>query len=534
MRNLQKLSAVIVSAAVAAGAVGANALALNFVDFYDDAAAEDTSTEYKRYSFDDELVRFSISIPDDVSVEIVRAADPEIKGGVTEYALFVAESETVTISSAYHISEGGLSAEIEAWKEMDVAEVLDESDTQGNSFYVVKFTIMEDIYYIGEYDLGGGAWVNVTVSGDYTIENPDCALDILRSFELLAEDFVNGQGEIQELTALGQYVFDAKRVSFDGDKCSFSIDIPAEFAVENTSADASFTIDEGFAQPLFAAESESDSITALLVECDGGAKSREEFWKNYTPNIDLDGNDFFCNMTSTSSYTTFHAEYPYDDNSYISFDILYNSKIDMDIADNIFYALFSFSKDFLADEFDKEVVMKRFECESDGLSFSIDVPEEIYSLVENGECYQNGYAASDGANTILQADLLANSYESEANKWNSLDDEYNISTHTDAHGNEFTLVEIPDENMVLAVYNLGNNMSLTISTELISDQTFTLMAESFSISDSITEETETNVSDDSDNKGNESKGSPDTGVGMMSLAVPACAAAALVMSRKKK
>lgn len=521
MRFSQKLSALMVSAAVAAGAVGVNAAALNIVDVYDDTVLEETRIEYKPLSFVDELVSFSISVPDDMTMEILTLESPQEKDGIKECLLFSGESEHMFISSAYHISDGGLSAEMEMWKEMSDVDIFSDVDAQGNTFYYVKLSSLSDCYYIGEYDLGGGAWVNVTVSGDDSIENPDFALDILRSFELSAADFVGEQGDVQELAALGEYIFDAKRVSFEGDKCSFSIDIPAEFAVENTSADVPFTNNVGLANPIFTAENENDVIYAVLVECDGGAKSREQYWKDYTPNTDLDGNNFFCNMTSTSSYTEFHAEYPYDDNSYILLDIIYKSKIDMDTADNIFYTLFSFSKDAFAAKSSKEVAMKRFACESDGLSFSIDVPEEVYSLVENGEYYQNVFAASDGAYSILQANLVTGSYEEEAAKWNGADADYIVSQHTDVDGNEFTLVEIPADNSVLAVYNYGKNMVLVISTELISAETFALMAESFSLS--------------SENAGVPAdKGSPDTGVGMISLAVPACAAVVLAVSRKKK
>lgn len=351
---------------------------------------------------------------------------------------------------------------------------------------------------------------------------------------LSVEAAAGAESEIQESESLGKYIFDAKRVSVKRDNCSFGIDIPAEFAVENNSANAPFTIDEGLANPIFTAYSGSDSITAVLVECDGGIESREEFWEWYTPNTDLDGNDFYCSMESTTSYTLFHAEYPCDDNSYISFDILYESKIDMDIADNIFYALFSFSKNNALTEGNAEndsgYNVKRFSYESGELPFSIDVPEEIYSLIEVYESDYSGdnsgiktlLSASDGANLILQADLLYDSYESEIALLKETDGFYcELTTHTNADGSEFTLVEVAGENAVMAVYDAGDNRVLMICSELISADYFTALAESLSMSASKSEESG-------------ERESPDTGVGAISLAVPALAAMTLAISRRKK
>lgn len=351
---------------------------------------------------------------------------------------------------------------------------------------------------------------------------------------LSIEAAAGAESEIQELQALGKYIFDAKRVSVEWDNCSFGIDIPAEFAVENNSANAPFTIDEGLANPIFTAYSGSDSITAVLVECDGGIESREEFWEWYTPNTDLDGNDFYCSMESTASYTLFHAEYPCDDNSYISLDILYESKIDMDIADNIFYTLFSFSKNNASTESNAEndsgYNVKRFSYESGELSFSIDVPEEIYSLIEVYESDYSGdnsgiktlLSASDGANLILQADLLYDSYESEIALLKETDGfDCELTTHTNADGSEFTVVEVAGENAVMAVYDAGDNLVLMICSELISADYFTVLAESLSMSASKSEESG-------------ERESPDTGVGAISLAVPALAAMTLAISRRKK
>lgn len=525
MKLLTKLSAVMLSAAVAAGAVSLNTAALNIIDVYDDTAddttdnsAENTTIEKKQYTLTSEFASFSITIPEELTIELLTSMSPETKDDVTEYSLFMSGSDNMTISSAYHISDGGLSAEMEKWKELDDIEIFEDTDALGNPFYIVKLSIMTDYYYIGEYDLGDGAWVNISVSGSLIADNPELAFEVLRSYDIsAATDTPRIEGDLKEVGAIGDYSFDAKRISYESEKCSLSVDIPADFAPQ-VSAENAFQSDDGLVYPLFTALRNSDVISATLIECDGGAQSREEFWADYTPNTDLNGNDFYSYMESTANHVLFHAEYPNDDNSYIVVEFSFESKIDMETADNIFYALFSFSKDPLASESEKEVVMKRFACEGDGLSFSIDVPEEVYSLIENGKYYQNGFVASDGADVILQADLLTGSYESEIELWNSAD--YVVNTHTDSDGNEFTLVEMPD-NKILAVYNYGDNQVLTICTELISAETFTIMAESLSLA--------------VDNaNANAEKGSPDTGVEMLPLAVPALAGLALAISRKKK
>lgn len=351
MKHLSIISA-IAACAVAAAAVSVGA----FAQVSEDSARGEYAFEAKRIAYSGELCAYGIDIPADAAFTDIAADEPTERGDNLEWELWCAETETVMLSSAFHQGEGGVSGEIEAWRENGPelgTELITATDADGNEFAIAEFQIDDLSFLIGEYAWGDDTWVNVTACTRNMSEMRDDLIAMLSTFSGEPEPQPASDGVLTEGAPLGEYGMEAKRIGLECGTAELSVDIPAEFAVTNTYCGESLELDftgRDKRYPLLDAENGDDFMFALLSPCMDFERRKEDLAMLGSDSLefadDADGVECAIMTACELNGTSFHiiAEYPCGEGWVYTVSFVFEEKPADEQVSEIYAMLKTFSR----------------------------------------------------------------------------------------------------------------------------------------------------------------------------------------------
>lgn len=132
--------------------------------------------------------------------------------------------------------------------------------------------------------------------------------------------------QVAEDTARGEYAFEAKRLMYSGELCTFGIDISADAAITDVTADEPEEKGGNLEWGLWNAESETVTFSSAFHRGEGGVFGEIEAWREseselstvLIPAADADGNEFTIAEFQIDDLSFLVGEYEWGDDSWVN------------------------------------------------------------------------------------------------------------------------------------------------------------------------------------------------------------------------
>lgn len=150
-------------------------------------------------------------------------------------------------------------------------------------------------------------------------------------------------------TAVGNYSFDALRLTYRGALTSFSVDLPADHCADLTISDGTFReIDDGTTEyELFYGESENGYVLSAYHEGENGYDGEIAAWGDMEGVTLYDGTDAdgqpFC-MVNMDILPMYIAEYPLEDGTWLNITVSFPEDQMESMRDDVYNMFGTFSR----------------------------------------------------------------------------------------------------------------------------------------------------------------------------------------------
>ena len=229
--------------------------------------------------------------------------------------------------------------------------------------------------------------------------------------------------QISEDSARGNYAYEAKRLAYSGELCAYGIDIPADAAITDVTADEPTERGDNLEWELWYAETETVMLSSAFHQGEGGVGGEIDSWRETAselgtaliPATDADGNEFTIAEFQIDDLSFLIGEYAWGDDTWVNVTACTRNMSEM--RDDLIAMLSTFSGEseplpasdgILTEgaplgEYGMEAKRIRLECGTAELS--VDIPAEF--AVTNtycGEPLELDLTGSDKRYPLLDAE----------------------------------------------------------------------------------------------------------------------------------
>lgn len=137
---------------------------------------------------------------------------------------------------------------------------------------------------------------------------------------------VSAFAQVGEGAAHGEYSFEAKRLAYSGELCTFGIDVPADAAVTDLAEDGPQEKGDNLEWELLLAENETLTFSSAFHQGEGGVDGEIEAWRATAselgtaliPAEDADGNEFTIAEFQIEELSFLVGEYAWGDDTWVN------------------------------------------------------------------------------------------------------------------------------------------------------------------------------------------------------------------------
>ena len=132
--------------------------------------------------------------------------------------------------------------------------------------------------------------------------------------------------QISEDSARGNYAYEAKRLAYSGELCAYGIDIPADAAITDVTADEPTERGGNLEWELWYAETETVMLSSAFHQGEGGVGGEIDSWRETAselgtaliPATDADGNEFTIAEFQIDDLSFLIGEYAWGDDTWVN------------------------------------------------------------------------------------------------------------------------------------------------------------------------------------------------------------------------